>query len=231
MQFAHTLATGTLIRRYKRFFTDVRMDDGTELTAHVANTGSMSGCAVPGSKVALSHHPGRGRKLEWSLELVKISGTWVCINTMHPNRIVREAVASGRIGPLRGHPVIRPEVRWGPHSRLDLLLEGPRGRAWVEVKNVTLAEGRTALFPDAVTDRGAKHLDDLMEIRRLGDRAVIFFVVNRSDCTSMSPADAIDPRYGEKLREAVASGVEALAYRTRSSLRGIVVDRKLPVRL
>jgi sugar fermentation stimulation protein A len=232
MRFDQRLVLGTLLRRYKRFLADVRLADGRCLTAHVANTGSMLGCADPGSRVALSHHPDAGRKLPWSWELVEVGGSWVVVNTARPNAVVAEAVAAGRIGPLRGYEGMRREVGFGERSRVDLLLESAgRPPCYVEVKNVTLRDGRRALFPDAVSERGLKHLRELEAMVRQGARGVMLFLVNRSDCGSMGPADAIHPAYGESLRWVAARGVELLAYRTRPTLDGIEVDRKIPIHL
>jgi sugar fermentation stimulation protein A len=186
---------------------------------------------VPGGRVALSPQQGRKRKLAWTWELARIGRTWVGVNTWRTNAIASEAIASGRIGPLRGYPVLRREVAAGRSSRIDMLLERGSGRCWVEVKNVTLARGRRALFPDAVTERGARHLRELVAIARRGERAVMLFIVNRADCTSMSPAGEIDPHYARLLASAAARGVELLAYRTRADTRQIVIDRKIPVNL
>jgi sugar fermentation stimulation protein A len=229
MRFGQALVTGRLVWRHKRFLADVILDSGERVTAHVANTGSMRSTREPGSAVALSHHPDPHRKLRWTLELVRVGRSWVGVNTARPNRIVEEAIAAGRIGPLRGYPELRREVRYGARSRVDLLLEGRRGLCYVEVKNVTYREGRLALFPDAVTERGARHLRELREVVRQGHRGVIFFLVNRDDCAAFGPAREIDPRYGELLDEVTARGVEALAYRVRNTLSESVVDRKLGV--
>ena len=232
MNFEAPLSEATLLRRYKRFLADVRWDDGTETTVHVANTGSMRGCCDPGSRVLLSHHPDKGRKLEWSLELIRIGTHWVCVNTAIPNRIVEEAILAGRIGPLRGYPELRREVPYGNRrSRIDLLLQGPGRRCYVEVKNVTLKVGRSAAFPDAVSERGTKHLRELMDVVRDGDRGVLVFLLNRGDCSSVVPAREIDPVYAQTLGEAADSGVELLAYRTRIEPHGIEIDRKVQVRL
>lgn len=231
MRFETPLVTGTLERRYGRFLADVRLRGGRTVTAHVPNTGSMLRTAIPGGRVALSRHVSGGRKLAWTWELARIGRTWVGVNTWRTNHVVAEAIASGRIGPLRGYPSLRREVVAGGSSRIDILLERDEGRCWVEVKNVTLAEGRRALFPDAVTERGARHLRELVRIARRGERAVMLFLVNRADCTSMSPAVDIDPVYARLLAAAAEHGVELLAYRTRATLREIVIDRKIPVRL
>ncbi len=223
------LIAGTLVRRYKRFLADVILEDGSSVTAHCPNSGSMKGCASPGSRVLLSRsaNPGRAYPLTW--ELVESDGCWAGINTSLPNRLVREAIENGTAGELQGYDSIRPEVPYGQRSRIDLLLEGPVGRCYVEVKNVTLVEGDRALFPDAVTVRGQKHLNELMGVVREGDRGVIFFTVQRGDAESVSPADAIDPEYGRLLRLALDSGVEALAYRAVVSPEEIRLTQRLPV--
>jgi len=229
MRFPGKLTRGRLVERRMRFLADVILDTGERVVAHVPNTGSMKSTREPGSPVALSHHDDPKRKLEWTLELVRVGKCWVGVNTARPNHIVEEAITAGRIGPLRGYPEIRREVKYGERSRVDLLLEGRQGSCYVEVKNVTYREGRRGLFPDAVTERGAKHLRELREMVRRGHRGVIFFLVNRGDCGSFGPAREIDPRYGELLDQVTAEGVEALAYRVKNTLRESVIDRKLEI--
>ncbi len=231
MLLPHPLYPGKLIRRYQRFLADVELADGTVVTAHCPNTGSMRGCNLPGSPVFLSRSDNPARKYQYTWELVQADGCWVGLNTILPNRLVREGIENGLVGELTGYPLIRPEVKYGENSRIDLLLEGPAGRCYVEVKNVTLVEGGTALFPDAVTERGQKHLRELMEVVRNGHRGVIFFVVQRADGTAVAPADSIDPVYGRLLRQAVQSGVEALAYQALVTPLEIRLDHRLPVRL
>jgi sugar fermentation stimulation protein A len=231
MQLPEPLFHGTLIRRYQRFLADVELDDGSLVTAHTPNTGSMLGCAIPGSRVLLSKSDNAARKYAHSWELVHADGQWVGINTLLPNRLVREGIENGVIAELAGYQSIRAEVAYGTGSRIDLLLSGERGSCYVEVKNVTLVENRCALFPDAVTARGQKHLRELMEVVRLGHRAVNFFVVQRGDGDTVSPADAIDPAYGALLREAAEAGVEILAYRAQVSRSEICLEQRLPVLL
>ena len=233
MRFDHPLIPGTLLRRYKRFLADVQVQDGRTITVHVPNTGSMLGCAEPNSAVALSHHPGKGRKLAHTLELVRVDDAWVGVNTSLPNHIAEESIRAGRVGPLRGYPELRREVKYAGNSRIDILLSRGDQLCYVEVKNVTLRPGRSrrALFPDSITERGTRHLLALREMAQQGHRAVMFFLVNRTDCTSMAPADAIDPIYSETLREVAEDGVELLAYRTDIDLSGIRIARKVPVRL
>jgi sugar fermentation stimulation protein A len=234
MEFLCPLVAGTLIRREKRFLAYVRLDDGREVVAHTNNSGRMTGCQDPGSRVWLSPADKPGRKLKWTWEIVQVQpgGIAVGINTLAPNRLVEEGVLDGTIGELTGYSEIRREVRYGAErSRIDLLLDGAEGlpRAWVEVKNVTLVEGTRALFPDAVTTRGRKHLRELAAQVRAGDRGVLVFVVQRADARDVAPADAIDPAYGAELRRSARAGVEVLAYQAEVSTRAISLVRPLPV--
>jgi len=191
----------------------------------------MMGCAEPGSTVLLSRSENPKRKYPFTWELVKVGEMWVGINTGRPNTLVREAISEGIIPELTGYEAIRPEVRYGANSRIDLLLSGPSGLCYVEVKNVTLVNGEKALFPDAVTERGQKHLLELMQVVRDGGRGVIFFVVQRGDACFLAPADRIDPEYGRLLRTAVGNGVEALAYQASVEPAEIRLTRRLPVLL
>lgn len=228
MKLPPHLATGVLIRRYQRFLADITLDSGEIITVHCPNSGSMAGCAVPGSPVLLSRSDRPGRTYPYTWELVQVHGCWIGINTGITPALVREGIESGVVAELQGYETIRPEVKRG-NSRLDLFLSGGPCPCWVEVKNVTLTEERRAIFPDSVTERGQKHLLELMEVVRSGERGVIFFTVQRGDCDAMSPADHIDPRYGSLLREAVAAGVEALAYQAEVSPSGVTLARRLPI--
>ena len=230
MKLPEKLLTGTLIRRYKRFLADVTLESGETITIHCPNSGSMTGCDIPGSRVVLSRSDRPGRKYPHTWELVQVGGCWIGINTGITPALVREAITGGLVKELQGYETICPEVKRGD-SRLDLLLTGECRPCWVEVKNVTLAENGLALFPDAVTVRGQKHLTELMDVVRSGERGVIFYVVQRGDCRAMAPADRVDPRYGALLRESVAAGVEALAYRADVSPGGIALAERLPVEL
>jgi sugar fermentation stimulation protein A len=223
------LVAGTLVKRYKRFLADVVLEDGGVVTVHCPNSGSMKGCAVPGSRVFLSRSPNLKRKYPLGWELVEADGFWAGINTGLPNHLTREAIENGTVTELQGYAAIRPEVPYGEHSRIDLLLEGTTGRCFVEVKNVTLVENGRAMFPDAVTTRGQKHLQELMRVVREGDRGVIFFTVQRGDGNSVSPADMIDAEYGRLLRLAVDNGVEALAYRALVTPEEIRLTERVPV--
>lgn len=228
MQLPAPLLEGRLLRRYKRFFTDIELPDGTVVTAHTPNTGSMKQCAVPGHRVLISESADPKRKLKYTLELIQVGGYWVDTHTQRTNRLVEEALRAGRIRGLSGYR-ITPEYRMGD-SRIDFLLEKADEKALVEVKNVTLVDAETtACFPDAVTTRGQKHLRELLNAKQQGFRAVIFFLVQRGEATSFSPADEIDPEYGRLLREAVAGGVEALAYKTLVKPESSRVANRIPV--
>lgn len=233
MQFEGSLLEGRLIRRYKRFLADVTLADGSTVTAHTPNTGSMLGCCTPGCRVWLRDSGSTTRKYPLSWELVETeTGTLVGINTGLSNLLVREAVEQGVIQALRGYRDIRSEVRYGDEkSRIDLLLSGhdQAPDCYVEVKNVTLAEGDAAYFPDAVSTRGTKHLRELMSMVRQGYRACLCFCVQREDVDHVRPADHIDAVYGETLRQALAAGVEVLAYQAQVTPTAISLTRALPV--
>ncbi|WP_142848264.1 DNA/RNA nuclease SfsA [Telmatospirillum sp. J64-1] len=230
MLFPTPLVRGRLIRRYKRFLSDHELENGEIVTAHCANSGAMLGLDLPGAEVWLSPATNPARKLAWTWELIRVDGGLVGINTGHPNAIAAEAIAAGLIPELTGYESIRREVEYGQNSRIDLLLEGPgRPKCWVEIKNVHLKRGPAAEFPDAVTARGAKHLAELAERVRAGDRAVMLYLVQRSDCDSFQLASDIDPAYATAFALARRAGVEAFCYACALSPDGIRVDRPLPV--
>ncbi|MFN3232493.1 MAG: DNA/RNA nuclease SfsA [Alphaproteobacteria bacterium] len=230
MKFHAPLIKGTLIKRYKRFMADVSLEDGTEITAHCANPGSMLGLKEPGSTVWLSPAANPKRKLKYSWELIEADGGLVGIHTGHPNRITEEAIEAQQIPELTGYASMRREVKYGKNSRIDILLQNDARRdCYVEVKNVHLYRGNGAEFPDSVTARGAKHLQELGDMVDAGHRAVMFYLVQRMDCDRFSIASDIDPAYDSALKEAVARGVEVLCYACTLSTDEIVVDRPLAV--
>lgn len=236
MQFDKPLQEATLIKRYKRFLADVKLDDGEELTVHCANSGAMTSCSDPGSRVLISDSGNAKRKLRHSLEMVRVGRIWVGVNTMNPNRAVEGFVRRRRIPELTGYDGVRREVKYGREgrSRIDLLLtstQAERPDCYVEIKNSTLRVGDHVAFPDAVTERGRKHLLELEAEVAAGQRAVLFFFVGRADVQRWRPADEVDPAYGETLRQVAAAGVELLAYRMRFSRRGIALGERLPVDL
>ncbi len=212
MRFSTPLVPATLIRRYKRFLADIRLADGTESVAHVANPGSMLGLAEPGSQIWVEPNDDPRKKLRFGWRLIDHGdGKFTGIDTGAANRVVAEALAAGRIDGLRG--VVRPEVRYGENSRVDFHLSGDGPVTWVEVKSVTLSRtAGLAEFPDSVTTRGAKHLRDLADRVAAGDRAVLLFLVQRTDCRSVRLAGDLDPGYAAAHRAASAAGVETIAY-------------------
>ena len=189
------------------------------------------GCKEPGSTVYISRSDKQSRKLPYTWEMLQINRAWVGINTMHPNRLVAEAVEAGTILELIGYNTIRREVVTRPGTRLDLCLEGRNGLCFVEVKNVTLAVDGVAAFPDAVSERGTKHLKELMRLRRKGHRAAVVFVIQRPDCHSFRPTDEIDAEYGRWLRKAIKAGVEVLPYRAKVTPKGISLTQRIETRL
>jgi sugar fermentation stimulation protein A len=233
MRFPEPLIAATLLRRYKRFLADVTLTNGELVTVHTANTGSMLGCAEPGSRVWLSRSANAARKYPYSWEITEtVAGVLVGINTALPNVLVKEAVTGGVISELQGYAALRSEVPFGKEgSRVDLLLESGDAACYVEVKNVTAAVDGIAIFPDAVSARGAKHLRELMTMVALGHRGVLCFCVQRGDVSAVRPADEIDTLYGETLRTAASRGVEIIAYQAEVTPQEIALRRPLPVEL
>ena len=225
------LVSGRLIRRYKRFLADVELDTGETVTAHCANPGSMLGVATADARVWLSRSDDPKRKLAHSWKLIEIGDALVGIDAGHPNAIVAEAIAAGLIPELAGYATLRREVRYGANSRVDLLLEDEtRGRAFVEIKNVHLMRRPgLAEFPDSVTARGTKHLGELAREVAAGHRAVMLYLVQRTDAEAMTLARDIDPAYGRAFDAARAAGVEALAYACAITREEIRVAHALPM--
>ena len=216
MKLPQPLAQGQLLKRYKRFFADIELDDGQVITAHLANTGSLKGCLEKGSLCVFSTHDDPKRKLKHSLHLIQTPGGWVGVNTSFPNILVRELFESSPLPHWQNFAHCQSEVKINPQSRIDLKLWPEAGAQdlpahFIEVKNVTLAENGVALFPDAVTLRGQKHLLELMNLLDQGHSAELVFVVQREDCHSFAPADSIDPEYGRLLRQAQQKGVRLTA--------------------
>lgn len=230
MKFDQELQPAYLVRRYKRFLADVAFADGSTATVHCPNSGSMLGCDFPGIEIRLSRAQNKKRKYPLTLEMVNVEGVWIGINTSRTNFLVREAMENGVIKELCGFDLIRPEVKVG-NSRLDFLLDRQGELTYLEVKNCTLAEDNTALFPDAVTVRGTKHLLALADLVRHGHGAAVLFCVQRLDAEKFSPAAHIDSVYASTLRAVSQEGVMVLAYQADVQPTGIRVFRKLPVEL
>ena len=230
MRFPQPMRHGVLLRRYKRFLADVALDDGTETTVHVPNPGAMLGLNMPGLGVWCSDSGSTTRKLPLTWELVEADGGIVGINTMAPNRLVAEALANDALPELSGYASIRREVKYGEASRIDFLLESPeRPACWLEIKNCHLM--RTpglAEFPDCVAARSAKHLRELEAMKAKGDRAVMLFVVQRTDCDRFDTAGDIDPTYARGLIRAAEAGVEVLIYRCEMTIEGVKITTPMP---
>lgn len=229
MRFVERLQSASLVRRYKRFLAEVELPDGRFLTVHCPNTGSMVGCLTSGNSVLLSQATNPTRKYPYTLEMIQVDGFWVGVNTSRTNALVREALLQGVIEEFGQIEEVRAEVAVGAGSRLDFFLRTGKRRIYLEVKNCTLVENGVAMFPDAVTARGAKHLSALKRLRREGFEAAVLFCVQRGDAVSFSPATAIDPFYAETLVQVEQAGVTVLAYQAEVQPEGIAVVRRLPV--
>ena len=232
MKFDKPLIEGILLKRYKRFMADVKLNNGQYVTAHCPNSGSMKTCKEPGWKVLVSESDNPNRKLKYTWEMVYNGKCWIGINTQIPNKIAIEGIQNGVITELNGYDEIQSEVKYGQNSRIDIMLKGEKDICYVEVKNVTLVEADNYYqFPDAVTDRGRKHLYELLEMVRTGHRAVMLFVIQRSDGTTFKPAEHIDPEYARALKEVHQQGVEILAYQADVSPTEIKLNKAIPFSL
>ena len=231
MQFPTPLTPARLIKRYKRFLFDAELENGDFITGSCPNTGSMRGLTTPASLIWLENHDNPKRKYPHSLELVEADGTLVGINTGRPNKLAEEAILAGLIGDLGDYAELKREQKYGVNSRIDILLDDPeKGRAYVEVKNVHYRrEGRLAEFPDSVTSRGAKHLEELGDMVEAGHRAVMVYLIQRGDCDTLSLCRDLDPVYGEAFDRAMKRGVEACAIRCKITPEDIRPELRIPV--
>ena len=231
MRFQTPLVPARLIRRYKRFLADAVLADGTEVTAHCANPGAMTGLAEPGTRIWLEPNDDPKKKLKFAWRLVDHGGGhFTGVDTGLPNRVLRRALEAQQVPGLAGYDTVRPEQRYGDGNRIDFLLEGGGARIWVEVKSVTLC--RTpglAEFPDTVTARGARHLSALGDQVQVGDRAVLVYLVQRTDCDRVAVAGDIDPGYAAASAAARAAGVEVLAFGCAIKVDGVALDAPLVV--
>ena len=233
MEIARPLRTGILLRRYKRFLVAIDCGKDGIMTVHCPNSGSMKGCAIPGATAWISDSENPKRKLRYTLEIIETDDFKICVNTQRPNGLVEEAIRSGVISELDGYEEIKREVRYGSeNSRIDLLLTRESERCFVEVKNATLGDETGVIrFPDAVTTRGTKHLRELMDVVRAGERAVLIFCVSRTDGRVCTTADEIDPEYGQTLRLALSVGVEVLAYALTIEPPTLRIAQSIPFQL
>lgn len=230
MKFKQPLIHGTFIKRYMRFLVDVKLDSGEIVTAHCTNSGSLKSCLEAGAEVYLSPVNDPSRKTKFTWEMIKIVGNWVGINTSNPNTLALEWIRENKIPGLEGYTQVDREVKFGD-SRFDIFAKNDKEECFVEVKNVTLKEGEYALFPDAVTTRGQKHLETLIEVKKSGRRAVMLYVVQRIDVSIFAPAKNIDPDYAEKLRKAHKAGVEIIPLQVKVSPDGIIPHKILDYKL
>lgn len=230
MIFKEKLIHGTLIKRYKRFLADVTLDDGSEVVAHCTNSGSMKSCLEEGAEVYLTPVNDPKRKTKFTWEMIKINGDWIGINTGNPNKLAFEAISAGTIPELAGYSTVKREVTFGD-SRFDIFAENDNEKCFIEVKNVTLKEGKYALFPDSVTTRGQKHLITLMDVKAAGMRAVMLYIIQRSDVEIFAPAVDIDPDYAKALKVAVDAGVEVIAMQAKVTPEKIELIKKMPFEL
>lgn len=233
MKFTEYSHTAIIKDRYKRFLSDIQLDNGTIVNAHVPNTGSMKTCWEVDWKVLVTKNDNPKRKMKYTLEMTHNGNTWICVNTSITNKLVKEALENKIITELSGYPEIKAEKKV-LDSRLDFFLSGIENKpdCYVEVKNVTLkGPDNYALFPDSVSTRGQKHLKDLMKLKEDGFRSVMLYVVNREDCDTFSPAIDIDPTYASLLKQAYQSGVEVLVYQSSISEKEIVLNKRIKLEL
>ena len=230
MHFTTPLIKGKLIKRYKRFLADVELDDGSVVTAHCTNSGSMKTCIEEGAPVYLTPVNDPKRKTKFTWEMIYINNGWIGINTSIPNLLAYEAIRDGKIEKLKGYTTVKREVTFGD-SRFDIYAENDNEKCFVEVKNVTMKQGDYAAFPDAVTTRGRKHLETLIKVKQKGIRAVMLYVVQRGDVNIFTPANEIDPEYAKSLVKAYKAGVEIIPVQAEVSPEKIEIVRELPFEL
>ena len=222
------MQNGVLVRRYQRFLADIQLPDGSIFTAHTPNTGSMKQCAVAGARVLFSRSDNQKRKYSHTLELIEVNNSWVDINTQRSNKVVAEALQLGSIDGLAGFDIF-PEQKLGD-SRIDFMLQKGDQRLWLEVKNVTMMGSEVcACFPDAPTERGRRHLQELLAAKQQGDRAAILFLIQRAEAELFSPAADIDAAYAQLLRTVLKNGVEPYACRTATTPEETSIAQRIPV--
>lgn len=208
------LFKGKLIKRYKRFLADIILDNGEEITAHVPNSGAMTSCIEPNCNVWVSFHDNPKRKLKYTLELTRMGKNLICTNTGVANKIAIEAIEKGVIKELQGYSSLKPEQKYGQNSRIDILLENENEKCYVEIKSVSLRIDEMLAFPDAVTSRGTKHLLELNDMVKQGHRAVMLYIIQRTDKLPFRLADEIDKKYAQTFKEVTSKGVEVLVYQS-----------------
>ena len=224
MQF-EKLIKGNLVKRYKRFLADIILEDGLEITAHVPNSGAMTSCIEDNCDVWVTFHDNPKRKLKYTLELTKMNENLICTNTGVANKIAIEAIQNGVIEELQGYSSLKPEQKYGQNSRIDILLENENQKCYVEVKSVSLKIDDTLAFPDSVTSRGTKHLNELYDMVQEGHRAVMLYVIQRTDALPFRLACEIDKKYCEAFSDVTKKGVEVLVYQSDITLEKIEIKK------
>ena len=224
MQF-EKLIKGKLVKRYKRFLADIILENGEEVTAHVPNSGAMTSCIEENCDVWVTFHDNEKRKLKYTLELTKMGENLICTNTGVANKISIEAIQNGVIKELQGYENLKPEQKYGENSRIDILLENGNEKCYVEVKSVSLRIDDYLAFPDAVTSRGTKHLNELAQMVKDGHRAVMLYVIQRTDNLPFKLACQIDKKYCEAFKEVTKNGVEVLVYQSHINLEEIYLKK------
>ena len=230
MRFNTPLIHGKLIKRYKRFLADVLLDNGETVVAHCTNSGTMLSCLETGADVYLTPVNNPKRKTRFTWEMIRINQNWVGVNTGWPNVLAYEAIKNQEIEKLKGYSLVKREVKFDD-SRFDIYCENKQEKCFVEVKNVTLKEDNLALFPDAVTTRGQKHLKTLIRVKKQGYRAVMLYIIQRSDVLGFAPARNIDPDYAIALELAINNGVEVIAIQAKITPESIVLKHELPLQI
>lgn len=230
MIFDKPLTHGRLIKRYKRFLADVTLDSGEVITAHCTNSGTMKSCLEDNAEVYLTPVDDPKRKTKFTWEMIKINGDWIGINTGNPNKLAFDAIKNQKIEKLKGYTEVKREVKFGD-SRFDVMAKNENETCFIEVKNVTLKEGNYALFPDAVTTRGKKHLETLIQVKEQGMRAVMLYIIQRMDVKVFAPAKDIDPNYAKTLKKAYEKGVEIIPMQAKVSPEKIELVKELKFEL
>tara|TARA_Y100001960_G_scaffold252963_1_gene270254 strand:+ start:252 stop:947 length:696 start_codon:yes stop_codon:yes gene_type:complete len=231
MNFENKLISGVFIKRYKRFFVDVQIENKV-ITAHCPNTGSMKGLLKEGNKVWLSKSNNPDRKLKYTLQIIKDNKSKVGVNTHLTNKIVLDALKNNLIKEFDKNITIKPEVKFGDNTRFDFMIAKKNYKAFIEVKNVTLSrKPKIAEFPDSVTSRGAKHIEELIKASKKGYEVYIAFIIQREDCNQFAIAHDIDPEYSELLSKAVKKKLNILCYDCKFSSKGIKLNKKIKFKI
>ena len=231
MNFKKKLISGELIKRYKRFFVDVKIDNKT-VTAHCPNTGSMMGLLEKGNKVWLSKSDNPKRKLKYTLQVIESNGSKVGVNTHLTNKIALDAIYKSKIQNFKNYNFVKQEIKFGNNTRFDFLLTKKNKKIFIEVKNVTLSRQKgIAEFPDAITSRGQKHIQELLNANKQGYNIYLLFVIQRDDCNKLKIAKDIDPKYCDLLTKAVKKNLNILCYDCKFSTKGIKLNRKVKFKI